>query len=99
MSVTFANLDALVSQADQEGKTLAEILTRRLSSKELNRLQKDITKRIQANYESIASFLSDVEVPSIPDFASMTEEQLTGFEKDVQFALSDDSLADVTLEA
>lgn len=99
MSVTFAKIDLLVSQADQDGKTLAEILTRGLSSKELDRLQREVTERIRANYASIASFMSDVEVPSIPDFASMTEEQLTDFEKEVLFALSDDSLADVTSEA
>jgi len=99
MSVTFAKIDLLVSQADQEGKTLAEILTRGLSSKELDRLQREVTQRIRTNYTSIASFMSDVEVPSIPDFASMTEEQLTDFEKEFLFALPDDSLVDVTLEA
>jgi len=99
MSVTFAKIDLLVSQADQEGKTLAEILTRGLSSKELDRLQREVTQRIRANYISIASFMSDVDVPSTPDFASMTEEQLTDFEKEFLFALSDDSLADATLEA
>jgi hypothetical protein len=99
MSVTFGKIDLLVSQADQEGKTLAEILTRGLSSKDLDRLQKEVNERIRENYASIASFMSDVEAPSIPDFASMTEEQLTDFEKDVLFALSDDRVADVLLEA
>jgi len=97
--VIFEKIDLLVSQADQERKTLAEILSRGLSSKELDRLQREVTERIRTNYASIASYMNDVEVPSIPDFASMNDEQLTNFEKEVLFALSDDSLADVTSEA
>lgn len=79
MVMSYARLLKLVGQAEKEGITLAELLTRDLSSEELDSAQAGLAVDIAENYSSIEDFMDDVEVPSIDEI--MASEGQDGLEE------------------
>ena len=82
-------LDKLVSQADQDGVTLAEIMTRELSPGDIDRMQQYLRHEMDDNYSAIEGFMRDIEVPGTYDFSSMDESELANLQVDLLEALSD----------
>ncbi|UCE80765.1 MAG: hypothetical protein JSV94_06405 [Methanobacteriota archaeon] len=82
-------LRKLVSQAEEEGLPLAQIMARELSATEIDRLQDFLTAEMTQSYAAIADFMRDVEVPDTYDFTSMNEAQLDLLQEELMFALSD----------
>jgi hypothetical protein len=91
--MTAYSMEDLVSQAETEGVTLAEMLMRSLTAEELASIEEDLKRKIDENYRSIEGFMCDVEIPSIPDFSSLSEVDLTKMQEEVLTALSDDMSA------
>ena len=82
-------LDKLVSQADQNGVTLAEIMAKELSPDEIDRMQQYIRREMNDNYSAIEVFMQDIDVPGTYDFSSMGESELTNLQVNILEALSD----------
>ena len=82
-------LDKLVSQADQNGVTLAEIMAKELSPDEIDRMQQYIRREMNDNYSAIEGFMQDIDVPGTYDFSSMGESELTNLQVNILEALSD----------
>jgi len=87
-----AVLDRLVSQAEREGVTLAQMMEKELSVSEIDRIQQFIEREMSDNYAAIENFMKDVEVPGTYDFSSMGEEQLDVIQEGIMGALSDTTL-------
>lgn len=85
-------LDRMVSQADQEGVTLAEVVTRKLSSGDIDRIQQYIHKEMADNYAAIEDFMKDIEVTGTFDFSSMSQDELDECQENLKSALSDAAL-------
>jgi len=68
--VSYARLLQLVGQAEKEGITLAELLTRDLSSEELDSAQEELVLDLADNYSNIEEFMDGVEVPSLDEIMS-----------------------------
>jgi hypothetical protein len=90
MRVAAVDMESLVSQAEREGITLAEIISRELTSDQMQDAQDDLTGQMARNYQSIEDFLSDVDVPSSDELFEMTEEELEELQAGLEHALSDD---------
>jgi hypothetical protein len=82
-------LDRMVSQADTEGVTLADVVTRELSPGDMDRIQQYIHKEMADNYAAIEDFMSDIEVTGTFDFSSMSEDELDECQENLKCALSD----------
>lgn len=65
--MSHALLQKLVRQSETEGVTLAEILSRTMTSEQLDDVQAELTEELSDGYGSICDFMSDVEVPSLDD--------------------------------
>jgi hypothetical protein len=89
--MTAYSIEELVRQAESEGVTLAEVISRRLSSGDMDALETELKTRMDANYVLIEGFMQDVDVPSIPDFSNLSEQDLVKMQHDVLSALSDES--------
>lgn len=76
--MSHARLKELVRRSEMEGVTLAEILSRTLSVKELNEVQAELAEELSEGYESICDFMSGVEVPSIEEIMAAEEAQEAG---------------------
>lgn len=63
----------LVSQSEKEGLTLAEVISRELSPREIKKLQAGLSAELAANYKNIEDFMSDVRVPSLDEILSIGE--------------------------
>jgi hypothetical protein len=84
-------LAELVSQAEAEGVTLAEMISRTWSPAQIARAQAKLAKQISSNYRSIEGFMSGIKIPSI--------EEILALEESDQFELgasSDPLLSDAT---
>lgn len=85
------DIDDLVSQSEELGITLAELMAQSLSSSDLDNLQASLNKELATGYKEIEDFMSDISVPSIEEILS--DEQFTPplleFEDDLP--LSDDA--------
>lgn len=57
----------LISQAEREGVTLAEVIAREMSIEEMELTQDALAVHIDGNYENIRGFMSGVSVPSLDD--------------------------------
>jgi len=82
----------LVSQAEKEGVTLAEVIAREMSSEEMDLAQDALAAHMDDTYERIRDFMSDVSVPSLEQVlsrmpASADDEML------LMALLSDDEVA------
>ncbi len=80
----------LVSQAENEGVTLAEVIARTMTKMDMDQAQAKIESQIAKNYAGISDFMSEISVPSIEE---ILEAGFNGF--GVEFAaelpLSDES--------
>ncbi len=88
--MAYTNMMRFVSQAEKEGVTLAEVLTRTLSAKDLDEAQANLAEELSSNYRSIEDFMSDVSVPSIDEILSSCDESQPGQMSQSGRALSDD---------
>ncbi len=82
-------LDRMVSQAEQEGVTLAEVVARQMSSGDMDRAQQFLHRELAENYASIEEFMNGIEVTGTFDFSSMSEEELEECQENLLSALSD----------
>ncbi len=89
--MAYTNMMELVSQAESEGVTLAEMLTRSLSSRDLDKVQDALIREMSSNYRNIEKFMSDVSVPSIDEILEMDQEELTELQLVSDHELSDDN--------
>ena len=80
-----------VSQAEKDGVTLAEVLTRTLSARDLDKVQTDLVEELSSNYRNIEDFMSDVSVPSINEILAMDHEDQAGLQSVSGRVLSDDN--------
>lgn len=84
-----AVLDRMVSQADQEGVTLAEVMARELSPSDMDRMQLYIREEMAASYTAIEEFMGCIEVTGTVDFTSMSDAELDEYQENLLSALSD----------
>lgn len=63
----------LASQAEKEGITLAEVISRTLDPRELDLMQAELADELSENYRSIEGFMSEVEVPSLGELMNLEE--------------------------
>ncbi len=96
MHVSLSSLEELVSQADKEGVTLAEVIARSMTPGQMNMLQKGLAVRLSDNYMKIADFMQDVETSSMVDIEGMGIEQLVSLRNEIMHGASD---ADLRAEA
>ena len=66
-------LVGLVSQAEKEGITLAEVISRTLDRRELDLMQAELAHELSENYRNIEEFMSGVEVPSLGELMNLEE--------------------------
>ena len=82
-------LQRLVSQADDEGVPLAQVIARELTMDEMDSIGEHLRTEMSANYAAIEDFMRDIEVPGSYDFSSMNESQLDSLQEELMYALSD----------
>ena len=82
-------LQKLVSQAEEEGVPLAQVMARELSMDEIDSLGGFLKTEMDENYAAIADFMRDVDVSGSYDLSSMSEDQLDELQQELMFALSD----------
>jgi len=63
----------LASQAEKEGITLAEVISRTLDPRELDLMQAELADELSENYQNIEGFMSGIEVPSIGELMNLEE--------------------------
>jgi len=63
----------LASQAEKEGITLAEVISRTLDPRELDLMQAELADELSENYRNIEEFMSGIEVPSIGGLMNLEE--------------------------
>jgi hypothetical protein len=63
----------LASQAEMEGITLAEVISRVLDPRELDLMQAELADELSENYRNIEGFMSGVDVPSLGELMDLEE--------------------------
>ena len=63
----------LASQAEKEGITLAEVISRTLDPRELDLMQAELADELSENYRNIDEFMNGIEVPSIGELMNLEE--------------------------
>jgi hypothetical protein len=63
----------LASQAEKEGITLAEVISRTLDPRELDLMQAELADELSENYRNIEGFMSGIEVASIGELMNLEE--------------------------
>jgi len=89
MHVGVSSLDELVSQADREGVTLAEVIARSMTPRQMNTLQKGLTTELERNYAKISAFMEDVDISSMVEIEGMSIEELMGLRNEIMQSASD----------
>lgn len=89
--MAYSNMMRYVSQADKEGVTLAEVLTRKLSARDLDEIQAALAEELSSNYRNIEDFMNDVSVPSIDEVLAMDQEDQAELQSVPGRVLSDDN--------
>jgi len=84
-----STIEDFISQAEQTGTTLAQVISASLSADELDRMQGELRSRIEKGYESIAEFMDGIETPGPVDFSSLPEEELAEMQHSIEIAMSD----------
>jgi adenine/guanine phosphoribosyltransferase-like PRPP-binding protein len=79
----------LVSQAEKEGITLAAMLSREMSSEEMELLQDELVMHLSENYAKIENYMTGVSVPSMEEVLARNDEDLPEIDLGVLGALSD----------
>ena len=82
-------LDRMVSQAEEEGVTLAEVMARDLSPSDMDRMEQYLHKEMADNHAAIEEFMSCIEVTGTFDFSSMSDTELDEIQQSLRSALSD----------
>ncbi|OGS52375.1 MAG: hypothetical protein A3K75_05205 [Euryarchaeota archaeon RBG_13_61_15] len=91
MSMASVGIEQLASQAEKEGVTLAEMITRHMSMEDIDRAQAVIHAELASNYSSIEDFMQNLEPSSPLNLAGMSEEELLDLQEEVVLSLSDSS--------
>jgi len=81
----------LVSQAEREGVTLAAMVSREISSEEMELIQEDLASRLSENYAKIENFMSEVNIPSMEEILSRRDDLPTEIDLGLIDALSDEN--------
>lgn len=63
----------LAGQAEKEGITLAEVISKTLDQRELDLMQAELADELSENYRNIEGFMSGIEVPSIGELMNLEE--------------------------
>ncbi|MCJ7463679.1 MAG: hypothetical protein MUO81_02950 [Thermoplasmata archaeon] len=63
----------LAGQAEKEGITLAEVISRTLDPRELDLMQAELADELSENYRNIEDFMSGIEVPSLGELMNLDE--------------------------
>jgi hypothetical protein len=63
----------LASQAEKEGITLAEVISRTLDPRELDLMQAELADQLSENYRNIEEFMGGIEVPSLGELMNLEE--------------------------
>ena len=84
-----AVLERMVSQADLEGVTLAEVIARELSPEDMDRMQQYLRREMADNNAAIEDYMSCIEITGTFDFSSMSQAELDDFQENLLSALSD----------
>jgi len=63
----------LAGQAEKEGVTLAEVISRTLDPRELDLMQAELADELSENYRNIEDFMSGIEVPSLGELMNLEE--------------------------
>jgi len=71
--MTGMTLVELAGQAEKEGITLAEVISRTLDPRELDLMQAQLADELSKNYRNIEDFMSDIEVPSLGELMNLEE--------------------------
>ena len=79
-----------MSQAEEKGVTLANMISTMMSSDEIDRMQEEIKSQMVANYQSIRDFMSDVEVPSLDELSELSADELQRMQEDIADKSSDE---------
>ena len=68
--MSLSRLMELVGKAEQEGVTLAAMISTNLSPEDLDRARLELSTELSKNYSSIADYMNDVDVPSLEDIVA-----------------------------
>ncbi len=68
--MSLSRLMKMVGKAEEEGVTLAAMITANLSPEDLNRARLELSMELSKSYMAIADYMSDVEVPSLDDIVA-----------------------------
>jgi len=63
----------LVSQAEKERVTLAEIISRTMTPEQMDELQNGLRTELASNYGNIEGFMRDIKVPSLYELTGLDE--------------------------
>lgn len=63
----------LVSQAERERVTLAEMISRTMTLEQMDELQSGLRTELASNYGNIEGFMRDVRVPSLYELTGLDE--------------------------
>jgi len=63
----------LVSQAEKEGVTLAEMIYRTLTPEQIDEMQSGVCIELASNYGKIERFMHDIKVPSLDELMGLDE--------------------------
>lgn len=94
MSMALSDMMRLASQAEKEGVTLAERISRSVSPEDIDRMQEELERELAASYRNIEEFMGGIEVPSIDDILSMGDEELLNLLGENVPVSSDETAAD-----
>jgi len=83
-------LEQLVSQAESEGVTLAEMISRTMTEQQMAATEEEIRAEVARERSEIEGFMSDLEVASLETYLSMDDDHLSDVFEDLAFALSDE---------
>lgn len=89
MHVSVSSLEELASQADKEGVTLAEVIARSMTPKQMNAVQRGVKAQLRDNYDLIAEFMGDVETSSMAHIEGMGIEELVSLRNELMSVVSD----------
>jgi len=85
-------LEQLVSQAEREGVTLAEVISRTMTEQQMMEAEQEIGSEVARERSDIEEFMSGIEVASLDTYLAMDDDQLLDVFEDLAFAMSDDPL-------
>jgi hypothetical protein len=88
--VTPPDVEELVRMAEEERLTLADVMSRELTPKQMDALQGTISLGLTHNFESISEFMSDVQVPDSAELLTLSQEQEWSLREELEELLRED---------